>query len=72
MGKLNSFRYKGLTFRNTNNNIFQTDKFGDKLIYELKGNNYHLIKDERLSPVISLAEVSRNPNSYHNDDNNWK
>ena len=72
MGKLNSFKYKNLVFHNTINNLFQTDKFGDKLIYELKDGNYHLIKDERLSSVISLEEVSSNPNSYCNDDNNWK
>lgn len=72
MAKLNSFKYKGMIFHNTNNNLFQTDKFGNKLIYELRGYNYHLIKDERLSSVISLEEISDNPQSYHNDDNNWK
>jgi hypothetical protein len=33
----------------------------------------YLVKDERLSPVISLKEcTSNNPQSYINDDNNWK
>ena len=72
MAKLNSFKYKDMVFRNTNDNLFQTDKFGDKLIYELRDDRYHLIKDERLSSVISLKEACGNPNSYCNDDNNWK
>ena len=72
MIKLNSFRYKGMIFHNTIGNLFQTEEFGDKLIYELKCGKYHLIKDERLSQVIDLKEISSNPQSYYNDDNNWK
>lgn len=71
--KLPSFKYKGLVFHNVHDNVFHSETFGDKLVYELKNNEYHLIKDERLSEVISLKEcISNNSQSYFNDDNNWK
>jgi hypothetical protein len=73
MKKLPSFKYKNMIFHNTVNNLFQTDEFGGKLVYELKGEKYYLVKDERISSVISKEEcLSNNPQSYCNDDNNWK
>lgn len=73
MSKLPSFEYKKMTFHNVKDNLFQTDRFGDKLVYKFENGKYHLVKDERLSSVISLAEcTSNNPQSYTNDDNNWK
>ncbi|HLW09617.1 MAG TPA: hypothetical protein VKX35_04400 [Fermentimonas sp.] len=72
MSKLSSFKYKGMVFHNVKDNLFQTDKFGDKLIYRFEDGKYHLVRDERLSNVIGIDEVSRNPFSYCNDDNNWK
>ena len=42
-------------------------------VCRFENGKYHLVKDERLSSVISLAEcTSNNPQSYINDDNNWK
>ena len=73
MNKLPSFKYKNLIFHNTKDNLFQTKEFGDKLIYKFENKKYHLVKDERLSSVISIEEVTnRNPQSFINDDNNWK
>ena len=72
MSKLHSFKYKGMIFHNVKDNLFQTDRFGDKLIYEYKNEKYHLVKDERLSSTISLDEISRNPNSICNNDYWWK
>ena len=73
MSKLPSFEYKKIIFHNVKDNLFQTDIFGDKLIYKYENGEYHLVKDERLSSVISLSECTSNdPQSYINDDNNWK
>ena len=73
MSKLPSFEYKKMIFHNVKDDLFQTDRFGDKLVYKFENGKYHLVKDERLSSVISLAEgTSNNPQSYINDDNNWK
>jgi len=73
MSKLPSFKYKNLVFHNTKDNLFQTKEYGDKLIYKFENEKYHLVKDERLSSVISIEEVTnRNPQSFMNDDNNWK
>jgi len=72
MNKLPSFEYKKMIFHNVKDNIFQTDRFGDKLIYKLKKGKYHLIKDERLPDIITSDELYRNTFSYYNDDNNWK
>lgn len=72
MGKLPSFKYKGMIFRNVKDNLFQTDRFGDKLIYKFEDGKYHLVKDERLSSIITLEEVSKNPNSICNNDYWWK
>ena len=70
MNKLSSFKYKGMMFHNVKDNLFQTDRFGDKLIYEYKDEQYHLVKDERLPDVIPTSEL--NPYSYCSNDNNWK
>ena len=51
---------------------FQTDKFGDKLIYKLENGKYHLIKDERLSITFGTEEVCKNPNSISADEYWWK
>jgi len=72
MSKLPSFKYKGMIFHNVKNTLFQTDRFGDKLIYEYKNEEYHLVKDERLSSIISLDEINGNPNSICNNDYWWK
>ena len=73
MSKLSSFEYKKMIFHNVKDNLFQTDRFGDKLVYKFENGKYQLVKDERLSSVISLSEcTSNNPQSYINDDNNWK
>lgn len=73
MSKLPSFKYKKMTFHNVKDNLFQTDKFGDKLIYKFENGKYHLEKDERLSFVISLDECTSNKSqNITNDDNNWK
>ena len=62
-----------MIFHNVKDNLFQTDKFGNKLIYKYENGQYHLVRDERLSSVISISEcTSINPQSYANDDNNWK
>ena len=71
-GKLNSFKYKGMIFHNVKDNLFQTDRFGDKLIYEKIGEEYHLVKDERLSAVITSDELFKTPNSICNNDYWWK
>lgn len=71
MSKL-SFKYKNMIFHNVKDNLFQTDRFGDKLVYKFENGKYHLVKDERLLNVISPDELSKNPLSYCNDDNNWK
>ena len=34
MSKLPSFEYKKMIFHNVKDNLFQTDRFGDKLIYK--------------------------------------
>ena len=72
MSKLKSFEYKGMIFHNVKDNLFQTDKFGDKLVYKFENGKYHLVKDERLSSIIKIDEVNRNPNSICNDDYWWK
>ncbi len=73
MSKLSSFEYKKMIFHNVKDNLFQTDRFGDKLVYKFENGKYYLVKDERLSSVISLSEcTSNNPQNYTNDDNNWK
>ena len=72
MIKLPSFEYKKMIFHNVKDNLFQTDRFGSKLIYKYENDKYHLVKDERLSSVITSDEISKNPFSYCNDDNNWK
>lgn len=72
MSKLSSFEYKKMIFHNVRDNLFQTDKFGSKLIYKYENGQYCLVRDERLSKVITLDGVSKNPFSYCNDDNNWK
>lgn len=72
MSKLASFEYKKMIFHNVKDNLFQTDRFGDKLVYKFENGKYHLVKDERLSNVISSGELSKNPYNYWNDDNNWK
>ena len=69
--KKQSFKYKGLVFHNVKDNLFQTDKFGDKLVYELKNNNYHLIVDKRLNEIISTDEICSNPSSMNADDYWW-
>ena len=58
MNKVSSFKYKNMWFHNVKDNLFQTEKFGDKLIYEYKNNKYHLVKDERLSSIISPDEIN--------------
>jgi len=72
MSKLPSFKYKGMIFHNVKENLFQTEKFGDKLVYEYKNGKYYLIKDERLSSTIGSDELSSNPNSVCNNDYWWK
>jgi hypothetical protein len=72
MKKLPSFKYKQMIFHNIKNNLFQTERFGDKLIYEFKNGEYHLIKDERLSSVVGSDEIGKNPNSIFNNDYWWK
>ena len=72
MSKLPSFKYKGMIFHNVKDTLFQTDRFSDKLIYEYKNEEYHLVKDERLSSIISLDEINGNPNSICNNDYWWK
>ncbi len=72
MSKLNSFKYKGMIFHNTKDNLFQTEKFGDKLIYKFENEEYHLVKDERLSAVITSDELFKNPNGICSNDYWWK
>ena len=72
MNKLPSFEYKKMIFHNVKDNLFQTNKFGDKLIYKYENGQYNLVRDKRLSSVITLDEISKNPFSYNIDDNNWK
>lgn len=72
MSKLPSFKYKELIFHNVKDNLFQTDEFGDKLIYKFENGKYHLVKDQRLSDVIGIDELSNNPNSICNNDYWWK
>lgn len=61
-----------MIFHNVKDNLFQTDRFGSKLIYKYENDKYHLVKDERLPSVITSDEMYKNPFSYYNDDNNWK
>lgn len=72
MNKLPSFEYKGMIFHNVKDNLFQTDRFGDKLIYKLENGKYHLVKDERLSYIITIDEINKNPNSMGHNDYWWK
>lgn len=72
MSKLPSFKYRDMIFHNVKDNLFQTDEFGDRLIYEYRNNAYHLVKDERLSSIIRPDEVNRNPDSVCNNDYWWK
>jgi hypothetical protein len=72
MSKLPSFKYKKMIFHNVKDNLFQTERFGDKLIYEYKNEEYHLIRDERLPDVIGIDELSNNPNFICNNDYWWK
>jgi hypothetical protein len=69
---MKGFYYKGMKFIEVSPNIFHSEKFGDKLIYEYKNREYHLIKDERLSSTISINEVCSNPNSINANDYWWK
>lgn len=72
MSKLNSFKYKGMIFHNVKDNLFQTEKFGDKLIYKFENDKYHLVKDERkkrLSDVVvGQSEQLVCDYKYHNRD----
>ena len=43
-----------------------------KLVYELKNGKYHLVRDERLSSVITSDEVYSNPNSICANDYWWR
>ena len=43
-----------------------------KLIYKFENGKYHLVKDQRLSDVIGIDEISNNPNSLCNNDYWWK
>ena len=72
MSKLPSFEYKKMIFHNVKDNLFQTERFGDKLVYELKNGKYHLVRDERLSSVITSDEVYSNPNSICANDYWWR
>ena len=72
MSKLPSFKYKGIVFHNVKDNLFQTDEFGDKLIYRFENGKYHLVKDQRLSDVIEIDEITNNSNSICNNDYWWK
>lgn len=72
MSKLPSFEYNKMIFHNVKDNLFQTDRFGDKLIYKFENGKYHLVKDERLSSVIGINEINGNPNSISNNDYWWK
>jgi len=65
MSKLPSFKYKKMIFHNVKDNL-------DKLIYEYKNEEYHLIRDERLPDVIGIDELSNNPNFICNNDYWWK
>jgi hypothetical protein len=58
-----------MIFYNVKDNLFQTDKFGDKLIYKYEDGKYHLIKDERLSSIIPLSECT---SKDHLDEYYWK
>jgi len=69
---MKEFYYKGMKFIEVSHNVFHSEKFGDKLIYEYKNGNYHLVRDERLSSVISLDEINSNPNMFCNNDYWWK
>jgi hypothetical protein len=72
MSNLPSFKYKAMIFHNIKDNLFQTDKFGNKLIYKLENGKYHLIKDERLTTSFGTEEVCKNPNSISADEYWWK
>jgi len=73
MNRLKSFEYKKMIFHNVKDNLFQTKKFGEKLVYKYENGKYYLVKDLRLSSVISTEEcTSNNLQSYINDENNWK
>jgi hypothetical protein len=72
MSKLPSFKYKKMIFHNVKDNLFQTERFGDKLIYEYKNGEYHLIRDERLSTTFGTEVVCSNPNSINADEYWWK
>ena len=61
-----------MIFHNVKDNLFQTDRFGDKLIYKFENGKYHLVKDERLSSVIGINEINGNPTSISNNDYWWK
>ena len=69
---MKGFYYKGMKFIEVSPNIFHSEKFGDKLIYEYKNDKYHKIKDERLSTTISHEEINSNPDSICNNDYWWK
>ncbi len=64
------FKYKNMIFYNVKDNLFQTDKFGDKLIYKYENGKYHLVKDERLSFIIPLSECTSK--DHLNDYYIWK
>ena len=72
MSKLPSFKYKGMIFHNVKDNLFQTEKFGDKLIYKFENDKYHLVKDQRLSDFVTSDELFKNPHSICNNDYWWK
>ena len=69
---MKGFYYKGMKFIEVSPNVFHSDKFGSKLIFEYKNGKYHKIKDERLSKTIGFKEINSNSNSIHNDDYWWK
>ena len=58
MNKLPSFKYKGMTFHNIKDNLFQTERFGDKLIYKFEDGKYHLVRDQRLSNIIEIGDYA--------------
>lgn len=72
MSKLPSFKYKNMIFHNVKDNFFQTNKFGDKLIYKIENGKYHLVKDQRLPDVIGIDELCNNQNSICNNDYWWE
>ena len=69
---MKEFYYKRMKFIEVSPNVYHSEKFGDKLIYEYKNGEYHLIKDDRLSITLGLDEINSNPNNICNDDYWWE